>query len=194
MIRENREYRSVAEMKPVDDEKFIVEGYATTFDDAYEMYECDGVKYYEKISRDALKNADMRDVIFLYNHEGRVFARQKNGTLEVKADTRGIFIRADLSSTTESRSIYEDIKTGLLDQMSWAFTVSSEEYNKDTHTRTITGIKKVYDTSVVSIPANPNTSISARDYFSGVAEMEKTERMNRERNKQLLEIKLKLGV
>lgn len=194
MIRENREYRSVAEMKPVDDEKYIVEGYATTFDDAYEMYEYDGVKYYEKISRDALKNADMRDVIFLYNHEGRVFARQKNGTLEVKADTRGIFIRADLSSTTESRSIYEDIKTGLLDQMSWAFTVSSEEYNKDTHTRTITGIKKVYDTSVVSIPANPNTSISARDYFNGVAEMEKTERMNRERNKQLLEIKLKLGV
>lgn len=194
MIRENREYRSVAEMKPVDDEKYIVEGYATTFDDAYEMYEYDGVKYYEKISRDALKNADMRDVIFLYNHEGRVLARQKNGTLEVKADTRGIFIRADLSSTIESRSIYEDIKTGLLDQMSWAFTVSSEEYNKDTHTRTITGIKKVYDTSVVSIPANPNTSISARDYFSGVAEMEKTERMNRERNKQLLEIKLKLGV
>lgn len=195
MVKDNREYRSIElrACKKDDEEKsYIVEGYATTFDDPYEMFEQDGIKYYESISRDALNGADKSDIVFLYNHEGRVFARQKNGTLEVKEDDKGIFIRADLSSTKASREMYEDIESGLVTQMSWAFTVDADEYNKKTHTRTITGVKKVYDVSAVSIPANPGTSISARDYFNGVIEAEQAERLERDRKKKALELKLKL--
>jgi len=197
MIKDNREYRSI-ELRARDqiegeEKSYIVEGYATTFDDPYLMYEDgDGTKYYESISRNALKDADKTDVLFLYNHEGRVFARQKNGTLEISEDEKGIFVRADLSSTKASREMYEDIASGLVTQMSWAFTISADEYDKKTHTRNITGVKKVYDVSAVSIPANPGTSISARDYFNGVIEMEQAERLERERKQKLLELKLKL--
>lgn len=188
MIRENREYRSIE--LATNEEDYIVEGYATTWDDPYVMYEANGVKYYEQIKRNALQGADKSDILFLYNHEGKVLARQKNGTLDVTEDDIGIKVRADLSTTSASREMYEEIKNGLVDQMSWAFTVSEDEYDRKTHTRSILGVKKVFDVSAVSVPANPSTTISARDYFGGVAEMEQLELT--ERKKKLLELKLKL--
>lgn len=183
-IKNDRQYRMIQlpemQFRAVEDEEqpFVVEGYATTYDDPYTLFEYDGIKYQEKISRDALAGADMGDVIFLYNHEGMVFARQSNGTLELSSDDRGLHVRADLSSTEDSRRMYESIKAGLVTQMSWAFTINAEEYDERTHTRTINSVKKVYDVSAVSIPANPNTDISARSFWDGViaAEQEKRRR------------------
>lgn len=183
-IKNDRQYRMIQlpemQFRAVEDEEqpFVVEGYATTYDDPYTLFEYDGIKYQEKIDRDALAGADMGDVIFLYNHEGMVFARQSNGTLELSSDDRGLHVRADLSSTEDSRRMYESIKAGLVTQMSWAFTINAEEYDERTHTRTISSVKKVYDVSAVSIPANPNTDISARSYWDGViaAEQEKRRR------------------
>lgn len=68
------------------DTDFYVEGYATTFDKPYLLYEWDGNKYYERIDRNALAGADMSDVIMQYNHEGKVLARLSNGTLGVEAN------------------------------------------------------------------------------------------------------------
>lgn len=194
-IRNDREYRMVQlpemQFRAVEDEeeKYIVEGYATTFDDPYVMMEFDGVKYMEKIDRQALTGADMSDVIFLYNHEGMVFAREKNGTLQLSINEKGLYVRADLSSTEASREMYESIKAGLVTQMSWAFTIEEESYNEKTHTRSILKVRKVYDVSAVSIPANPNTDISARSYFDGVIKEEarreaaRAERVERIKNK-----------
>ena len=75
--------------------------------------------------------------------------------------------------------MYESIKAGLVTQMSWAFTVDEESYNEKERLRTITKVRKVYDVSAVSIPANPNTDISARSYWDGVIEEER--RSERER-------------
>lgn len=186
-IKSDREYRMIqlpemqfraAEQEEEGEPTYIVEGYATTYDSPYTLFEYEGVKYQEKISRDALAGADMGDVIFLYNHDGMVFARQSNGTLELASDERGLHVRADLGSTEASREMYESIKAGLVTQMSWAFTVAGDEYDEDTHTRTITSVRKVYDVSAVSIPANPDTDISARSYWDGVisAEQEKRRR------------------
>lgn len=169
------------QFRALDDANYIVEGYATTFDDPYTMFEFDGIKYMEQIDRNALTGANMDDVIFLYNHEGMVFARQSNGTLTLTPNDRGLYIRADLSSTEASRAMYESIKAGLVTQMSWAFTIEEDSYNEKTHTRSILKVAKVFDVSAVSIPADPNTSISARDYFNGVIEAEKAERLERER-------------
>ena len=195
-IKNDREYRMIQlpemQFRAVEDEEqpFMVEGYATTYDDPYTLFEYDGIKYQEKISRDALAGADMGDVIFLYNHEGMVFARQSNGTLELSSDDRGLHVRADLSSTEDSRRMYESIKAGLVTQMSWAFTINAEEYDERTHTRTINSVKKVYDVSAVSIPANPNTDISARSFWDGViAEEKEKRRRDLERAEQIERIK-----
>lgn len=186
-VKNEREYRSMMDVGTVigNDGEYIVEGYATTFDDPYVLYEFDGVSYSERIARSALDGADISDVIMQYDHEGRVYARQSNGTLQITPDDHGIKIHADLSSTEGSRALYDDIKAGLITRMSWAFTVAEDAYDRDTHTRTIQRIKKVYDVSAVSIPANPNTEIAARDYFSAKIEAEKLRRA-----RQIKKIKL----
>ena len=156
------------------------------------MYEdWDGVKYYEQIDAKALDGADMSDVIMQYDHSGKVFARQSNGTLGLEIDQNGLFIFANLSKSRAAQELYEEIRNGLITKMSWAFTVAEDAYNKDTHTRTILKIKKVYDVSAVSIPANNDTQISARSYFDGVIEMEQQEMLRRK--KLILKIKMELG-
>ena len=194
-IKADREYRAMVEMRAKDDEKYIVEGYATTFDDPYVLYDDGETQIKEQISRDALKDADMSDVLFLYNHDGDVFARQKNGTLEVCTDEHGIFVHADLSKTSKARAMYEDIKAGMVDQMSWAFTVKADEFDRKTNTRKITSVRKVYDVSAVSIPANPNTEISARSYCDGVIaelEAERLQMAEKERRRKQLELRIRL--
>lgn len=192
-IKNDREYRMIQmpemQFRALEDEeqRYIVEGYATTFDDPYMLFEYDGIKYMEQIDRNALVGADMSDVIFLYNHEGMVYARQSNGTLTITINERGLHVRADLSSTEDSRRMFESIKAGLVTQMSWAFTIEEDSYNEKTHTRSILKVNKVYDVSAVSIPANPNTDISARSYWDGVIEEER--RRERERAEKVERIK-----
>ncbi len=155
------------------DSDYYVEGYASTFNDPYVLFEdWDGNKYSEVISPDAFRDADMSDVIMQFDHEGRVYARMSNGTLIVEPDEHGLFIAADLSRSQAARDLYEEIDAGLITRMSWAFTVAADEYDRETRTDTITRIKKVFDVSAVSLPADPNTEISARNLLNG--EIERT--------------------
>lgn len=162
-----------------------MEGYATTFDSPYLLYEIDGVKYYEVIDRNALIGADMSDIIMQYDHSNKVFARKSNNTLIVEPDNHGLFICADLSKSVAAKDMYEEISNGLVTRMSWAFTVAEDDYNRETRTRTIKKVKKVYDVSAVSVPANSETEISARSFFDGVIEKEKQELLECETRKQL---------
>lgn len=175
--------------KRIDTEQYV-EGYATTFDKPYMLYECDGQKYYECVDRNALAEADMSDVIMQYDHSGKVLARQSNGTLGIEPDDNGLFIYADLSKSRAAQDMYEEIKAGLVTKMSWAFTVKEDSYDRETRTRTILKIAKVYDVSAVPMPANSDTDIQARSYFDGEIEKEQQELL--ERRKKLLKIKLML--
>ncbi len=190
----NREYRALPLMVPNQQKRiesdFYVEGYATTFNDPYMLYEYDGVKYYETIDRHALDNADMSDVIMQYDHTGKVLARKSNGTLIIEPNESGLFICADLSKSPSAKEMYEEINEGLVTKMSWAFTVAEEKYDRDTRTRTILKIKKVYDVSAVSIPANDDTKINARSFFDGEIEKEKQELLERRRKALKLQIEL----
>lgn len=193
-VVKTREYRNLMTLEAQPNQKridsnYYVEGYATTFE-PYELYEVDGIKYYEQIDRNAFAGADMSDVIMQYDHEGRVLARQSNKSLIVEPNERGLFICADLSKSNASKELYEDITSGLVTKMSWAFTVAESEFNRDTRTRIIKRVKKVYDVSAVSIPANDDTLINARSFFDGVIEEEKQELL--ERKKQQLRLKIKL--
>ena len=194
-VKKEREYRTLVAplVAQSSGEKRIqsecyVEGYATTFNAPYLLYEFeDGTKIYERIDAHALDSADMSDVIMQYDHEGRVFARQSNNTLILEPDVKGLFVAADLSRTDLARGLYQDISAGMITKMSWAFTVAEESYDRETHTRTILKIKKVYDVSAVSIPANNDTEISARAFASRSYEAEKQERLYK--RVQLLKIR-----
>ena len=187
-IRDNREYRNIPiqnfeirKSEEGQDNSYIVEGYATTWDE-YVLFEEDGVQYKEQILPEAFDNADMTDVIFVKDHEGTVFARTKNGTLQLSVDDHGLKVVADMSKTSSARAAFEEIESGMYDQMSFAFTVNDDEYDKKAHKRTIRGLRKLYDTSFVGFPANPGTDISVatRDYFNGVIEAERAERLAKE--------------
>ena len=189
-VKPNREYRIAAPFRAVEGEEYRVEGYASTFT-PYVMYEIEGETYSERIERGAFENADMRDVIMQFDHEGMVFARRSNDSLKLNVDEHGLHVVADLSRTADARNLYEAISTGMVTQMSFAFTVAADYFDKDTRTRVITAIKRVYDVSAVSIPANPDTEISARSYFNGVIEKERAERLEaekRERQKRKIKI------
>ena len=129
------------------------------------LYEYDGVKYYEVIDRHAFDECDMSDVIFNYNHCGKVVARLRNKTLTLTITDRGLDMEADLSGTVAGRELYEEIDGGYIDKMSFSFVVRESKYDSVTHTRTITKIRKLYDVSAVDIPAYEETSISARAFF-----------------------------
>lgn len=194
-IKETREYRRYIEFRAAEDGEYIVEGYATTFNDPYVLYTMDGIDYYEEVDRNAFDGANMNDVIFQFDHEGMVYARQKNGTLMLTVDDHGLHVRADLSKTAAAREMYESIRAGLISEMSFAFTVAEDAYNNETRTRTILKIKKVFDVSAVSIPANPSTEISARSYIEGVIEAERAERREAEKVElERMRTKLRLRV
>lgn len=156
-----------------EEDKKIVEGYAAVFDSPTVLYEYEGIEYKEKISRGAFDGADMKDVIFLYDHKGKVLARNSNGTLELRIDDNGLFIRADLGGTDEGRKMYEEIRGGYVDKMSFGFTVREDSYDKQERMRDIKKFKKLYDVSAVSVPAYDSTNISARDFFNTQKELEK---------------------
>ena len=192
-LSDGREYRSMvmAVREAGDEDRMIVEGYASTFNQPYLLYDSRDFKIVEQIAPAAFAACDMTDVIMQYNHEGRVFARNKNGTLTLEVDAIGLKITADLGGTDIGRQLYQEIKGGYTDKMSFGFLVAEDqravavdhENNVEIVTRTITKIKKLYDVSAVSIPANDMTSISARRYADGAIGEIKAERLERAKKK-----------
>lgn len=205
-LKSDREYRNftfeVREAKPEEDGKMIVRGYASTFNEPYELYNDGTYIFREQVDPGAFDEADLSDVILQYNHEGRVFARTSNGTLQVSVDDKGFAVEADLGGTEIGRQLYEEIKGGYTTKMSFGFTVTEdkkeETENKEDRTyevlRTITKIGKVYDVSAVSIPANDGTSISSRNLVDGVIkEIEEEHLKALELERQRLLTRIKLG-
>lgn len=169
-LKDGREYRSLQDFSLVPreegSEEYRVKGTAVVFDTPTVLYECDGVKYCEIIDRHAFDGCDTSDVIFNYNHGGKVVARLRNKTLALRVTERGLEVEADLSGTQAGRELYEEIDGGYIDKMSFSFSVREAKYDSVTHTRTITKVKKLYDVSAVDIPAYEETSISARSFFT----------------------------
>ena len=189
-MKSDREYRAF--IVQADDEKRVT-GYATTFDQPYTLYDSGDYELREIIDANAFDDTDMSDVIMQYDHQGRVFARMSNGTLEVTPDKpNGLYITADLSGTTLGNQVYEEIKGGYTNKMSMGFKVDrsadvwtrEQLENKTIETRRINSISKLYDVSAVSIPANGNTSIEARsidELVNGAIDKIRAERLEAEK-------------
>lgn len=186
----NREYRNI-ELRAAETEenRYIVDGYATTFDSPYELYRDGRYIVMEQVDRHAFDEAYTEDTIFQYDHQGMVYARTRNETLKLETNDHGLKVTADLSSTEASRGIWDAINKGLIDRMSFAFTVSGDSYEEEEQengdiilTRTIKKIGRLYDVSAVSFPANEQTSISARtkELCDGEIAKIEAERLHRE--------------
>ena len=199
-VKTDREYRkvnAVFETRQAEDGQMIVEGYATTFGQPYELYRNKDMVVNEQVAPDAFAECDMSDVIMQYDHEGRVFARVNNGTLELTPDEHGLKVRANLGGTEIGRQLYEEIRGGYTDKMSFGFTVSADERKESRDAegrisilRTIRKIGKLFDVSAVSLPANDATEISARNIGDGlIAEVQKELLAREERERRIGEIR-----
>ena len=169
-LKDGREYRSLQDFSLVPreegSEEYRVKGTAVVFDTPTVLFVCDGIEYKEIIDRHAFDGCDLSDVIFNYNHGGKVVARLRNKTLALAITERGLDMEAELSGTQAGRELYEEIDGRYIDKMSFSFSVREAKYDSVTHTRTITKVKKLYDVSAVDIPAYEETSISARSFFT----------------------------
>ena len=200
-----REYRDIdirnIEIRTMEDGRDVAEGYATTWDE-YLLWDDGEYRMFERFDPHAFDECDLSDIIMQLNHEGRVFARGSNNTLTVTPDEKGLRIRAYLGGTEEGRKLLEEIRGGYLTKMSHGFRsgtdkreVIEDRENKrvDIH-RTIMKVAKEYDVSVVSLPANDATSISARNVSEGVIAEVREERLAieaRERMKNKIAIEAK---
>ena len=202
-MKSDREYRNIQvqdlETRSAEDGGMFVEGYATTFNQPYMLCGDEKITVNEQIDRGAFAETDMSDVIMQYDHEGRVFARIANGTLKLEEDDHGLKITANLGGTEIGRQLFEEIRGGYTNKMSFGFTVpkggdvrtrSKGEDGHITILRTITKVGKLYDVSAVSLPANDATEISSRTISDGlIAEAQEEIRAEEERQRRIGEIR-----
>lgn len=181
MEKKTKEVR-LREVRATEDEaqeRMTIEGYAIVFDEPTDL------GYIEVIERGALDNCDMSDVCLKYNHEDTymIMARTRNKSLRLEVDERGLKVYADLIDTNSNRDVYKSIQAGLLDKMSFAFIVSDASWDTidGQDIRRITGIEKLFDVSVVDVPAYDQTEVYARS-------KEAVEKEQEEYHKQKLEL------
>lgn len=153
------------EVNTPDEDFYHIEGKAIAIGEKTLLYDFDGVKYYEIIEPDAFKNTDISDIVLNVDHGNGDYAvaRTRNSTLKLDLDSSGGYIHALLSKKNpRCVQFYTDVDEGLLDKMSWAFTIDDEEFDEETNTFHVKSIKKIYDVSAVEFPAYENTTISAQ--------------------------------
>lgn len=192
---ENRQYRLMQPFEVAKDNEnessYLVEGYAMKFA-PYPLYETEDGIVNEQFNREAFNGTDLSDVIFLYDHQGKVFARGSNGTLKITFDDIGMKIQADLSKSRAAKEMYDEIQAGLVTKMSWGFRIGDYYFDDKTRTIVHNSIKKVYDVSAVGIPANNDTVINARKFVNGVIDEFEAERLEVQKRKKKLALKIEI--
>jgi HK97 family phage prohead protease len=154
------------ELRAGAEDVFGLEGYAAVWDVWYEVLGGPPWGWSERVLRAAVTPAlaEGQDVRFLIDHAGIPLARTRSGTLMVADDELGL--RTDVPQldlrNPDAQRVRSAVDRGDIDQMSWAFRVSNQEWNEDYTERTITGVKRVYDVSLVTFPANPATAMARK--------------------------------
>lgn len=171
------------------DTNYYIEGYAARYE-PYVLFNDGEYDYYEQFDRSCFANCDMTDVIFLYDHAGKVLARLSNNTLIIEPRDEGLFFAADLGKTEAARTLYDEICAGMVTKMSWRFVIGDYDFDPKTRTFTHHTVKKIYDVSAVSIPANNDTEINARSWADGVISL----RARRDAELDLLKSKIKTKI
>lgn len=182
-----KEFRMGEIRSSENEEEMILEGYAAVFNSITDLGWCK-----EIIDKNAFNGCNMQDCVLKYNHNDSclILARTRNKSLELIVDDKGLKIRAKLIDTTNNKDIYKMVKEGLLDKMSFAFTIAERKWDYETDTRTILRISRLFDVSIVDFPAYDETELSARTKES--YEKEKQEYLKLKLDKEKLKLKLSL--
>ena len=200
----DREYRqmtmAVRAQEGAPEEDMRVYGYATTFNEPYELYRHGNYTVLEQVDPHAFDECDMSDVIMQFDHAGRIYARTRNNTLTLSVDRHGLAIDGNLCKTHGARQLYQEIREGMIDRMSYSFIVAEDEWTvnhdrdsgKTIELRTIRKVSKVFDVSAVSIPANDGTCIATRTLCDGVIARHEAERLRGEQARAKLNLRLKM--
>lgn len=194
-LRREIQFRALGEDEKPEElkDEMIVEGKAITYDEKTKLFSMDGEDYFEIIEKGALKETDLSDVFLKYNHSDNfmVLARTRNKTLSIEDREDGVYIRATLANTSEGKDLYELIKRGDVDKMSFAFTEKDGVFDEETRTWIVKNITKLYDVAAVTVPAYENTNI----YAVRMNELEnrKSELENLLKRKKRLSIKTLIG-
>lgn len=189
-IRALQVFGPVPETKRLDS-NYYVEGYAARFE-PYVLFEDEDGPIYERFERGCFDGCDMSDIIFQLNHQGTVMARQSNGSLIVEVDDNGLFTAADLGRTEAARRLYEEISTGMVTKMSWGFILGEYDFDRESRTIVHRSIKKIFDVSAVSLPANNNTEINARSWVDGVIDLAARSEAELDQRRRRLRLKINL--
>lgn len=189
-IRAIQIFAQAPEAKRIDS-SYYVEGYAARYE-PYVLFEDEDGPIYERFESGCFAGCDMSDVILQLNHQGTVFARQSNGSLIVEADQTGLFVAADLGRTSGARNLYEEIAAGMITKMSWGFILGDFYYDQESRTLVHRTVKKIFDVSAVSIPANNNTEINARSWADGVIDLAARSEAELEDRRRRLRLKINL--
>lgn len=135
-------------------------GYASVVEAPYEMQDFLG-DYTEVIRSGAFAKtlSEGADVPFKLNHEGITLARTKSGTMRLAEDATGLHVEADLDARSPAvQTLQSAMERGDLDEMSFAFRVTRQEWSPDWTQRDITEVNlNKGDVSVVNYGANPAT-------------------------------------
>lgn len=193
-LKSERQIRAVQMFAPATTKRIdcdnYVEGYAARFE-PYVLYEDADGPIYERFEPGCFDGCDMSDIIFQLNHQGTVMARLSNGSLIVEPDGVGLFVAADLGRTEAARNLYEEISTGMITKMSWGFILGDYEYDRNSRTIIHKSVKKIFDVSAVSIPANNNTEINARSWADGVIDLAARSEAALDERRRKLRLKIK---
>ena len=163
-------YYGLANLRALEDEnkQMILEGYAIKFNQPTQPKFKELYGYTEIISSRALDDTDLSDVPLKYNHsdEKVILARTRGGTLNLIKDEIGLKIRAILNNKIPDHvSVYEAVKSGLIDKMSFGFfeDETMNSYDAESRTITVNRIIALTDVSVVDVPAYDSTEVYARN-------------------------------
>ena len=197
ILNKETRFSTIGNFNETETDKMIIEGYAIVFNQETMIGDSEyGFK--EVIDSRALDEANLKDVPLKYNHTDNrlILARTRNGSLTLEVDEFGLKVRAELIDTQSNRDVYKSIEAGLLDKMSFAFTVKGQSWDRtgDIPKRTITQIDRLYDVSVVDLPAYEGTSIDAiaRSLELADAEIKALENEKDEAARMVIRKRLKL--
>jgi HK97 family phage prohead protease len=178
-----------------EDDKMIIEGYAIVFN-SETLIGDEEYGFIEEIDNRALSETKMKDVPMKYNHMDSflILARTRNKSLTLTIDNKGLKVRAELLDTNTNQDIYKMVRSGLLDKMSFAFTVDEQVWNREGKIpkRTITKIERLYDVSVVDTPAYDATSIYARSLESMELELKAMDMVEQEEQSTIIRKRIKI--
>ncbi|MEU9654838.1 HK97 family phage prohead protease [Streptomyces chartreusis] len=144
---------------------YEVEGYASAFEQGYEMWDMFG-PYTEIVSKgaaDETLNADP-EVVFRFNHGGTPMASTRNGRLELWADDQGLGQRAWLNpKRSDVQLLVQAIEDQDVREQSFMFRITSGQWSPDYAEYRINSFDLTRgDVGPVTYGANPHTTVSAR--------------------------------